>query len=263
MIGLFDSGVGGLYSLRELRRLLPDADLCYYADEAHLPYGGRPPHDLLRLSSRAIRFLLEQGAGAILIACGTVSSTVYRRLAQECPVPLFDAATPLALAAAALAESIPHARLLLLATAGSVKAGVIADFITAARPDATVTAHACPDFVSLAERLSPETEGEAEAAVRQTLTPFAHGHYDAALLGCTHFSALAAPISRALGGIPTLDGAALAARAPAETLPKKRQGLGGKTILYTNGESRAFARAAAHILGKELPVLRAYENKNY
>jgi glutamate racemase len=120
-----------------------------------------------------------------------------------------------------------------------------------------------PDVVSLAERLSPETKGEAEAAVRQTLAPFAHGHYDAALLGCTHFSALAAPISRALGGIPTLDGAALAARAPAETLPKKRQGLGGKTILYTNGESRAFARAAAHILGKELPVLRAYENKNH
>ena len=61
MIGLFDSGVGGLYTLKALRARLPNADLCYFADEGNLPYGPRDAQTLLRLSSRAMRFLLEAG----------------------------------------------------------------------------------------------------------------------------------------------------------------------------------------------------------
>ena len=255
MIGVFDSGVGGLYTLRALRRLCPQADFVYYADEAHLPYGARSVQDLLRLSSRAVRFLVAQGAGAIVIACGTVSSTVYARLGADCPVPLFEAASPLALAAADALRDIRAPRILLLATAASVKAGKIASLIKSALPHARITSHPCPAFVPLSERLTDDNRTATAAAVEKLLAPFSGRRFDAVLLGCTHFSALAPFIASWAKGARILDGAALCAAHAARAIPAKKWGAGGRVALYTSGDPLTFGRAAARILGDGCPVL--------
>ncbi len=255
MIGVFDSGVGGLYTLRELRRLLPDADLAYFADEAHLPYGGRGADDLLRVSSCAIRVLRAAGADAIVAACGTVSSTVLSRLAVASALPLFGAAMPLAQGVTAFCRYRDAPRVLLLATEGTVRARAIETLVLAECPHATVRAMATPAFVPLAERLCRENEVATARAVAAILSPLSGEHFDLAALGCTHFSALAPMITRALGGVPTLDGAALAARAAARSIPQKKQGADGRTLLFTSGDPRAFARAAARILKETFPVL--------
>lgn len=254
MIGVFDSGVGGLYALRELRRLCPHADLCYFADEAHLPYGTRSSEELLRFSSRAIRFLREKGARAIVVACGTVSSTVYARLSRDCPLPIYDAAAPLAAGVCELCRDVPHPRVLLLATEGSVKAGAIAGGIRENLPTASVRALPCPDFVPLAEALSEKSEGEVAAALKLALSPVLALPFDVLALGCTHFSALAPMISTATGIRRIADGATLCARAAAKGIPQDKCGKSGRTTLYTSGDPLAFARAAARILGGEPSV---------
>lgn len=254
MIGVFDSGVGGLYALRELRRLLPDADLCYFADEANLPYGTRPPEELLRLSSRAIRFLQVQGARAIVIACGTVSSTVCTRLSQDCPLPIYDAAQPLSAEVCALCRDLSRPRVLLLATAGSVKAGRIERSIREELRSATVTALPCPDFVPLAESLSEKSEEEIVTVVEKALFPVRGADFDALALGCTHFSALSPHLVRATGIARVADGALSCARAAAKGIPQDKCGRSGRTILYTSGDPLAFSHAASRILGMQCPV---------
>lgn len=254
MIGVFDSGVGGLYTLRALRRLLPCADLCYFADEENLPYGPRTDAELLRLCARAMRFLREAGAHALVAACGTVSSTVLPRLARDCPLPLFGAVAPLVSGVCTLCHGIPHPRVLLLATEGSVRAGKIERGICEGLPAATVTPLACPDFVSLAECLAQLRADEVREGVRATLAPVLSEGFDAIALGCTHFSALS-PHFPAVTGIRRIaDGAVLCARAAAESISREKQGTTGKMLLYTSGDGGTFARAAARILGGEIPV---------
>lgn len=259
MIGVFDSGVGGLYALRELRRLCPTADLCYFADEANLPYGTRTPSELLRLSARAVRLLLSLGARAILCACGTVSSTVLSRLSRDCPVPLFGAALPLAEGVATLLgeKEDKMARVALLATERTVTAGVMESLIHLHVPRAAVTALPCPAFVFLAERLSEENRAETEAAVCRLLAPLAEQEIRVAALGCTHFSALAPMIERALGGAKIADGAVLSARALQKAMPLKTGDGGGSIRLFTSGNPSAFARAAAQVLGRDFSVFHA------
>jgi glutamate racemase len=198
--------------------------------------------------------LRAAGAGAIVAACGTGSSTVLDRLSVDCPLPLFGAAMPLARGVAQACDGRSCPRVLLLATEGSVRAKGLERLILSACPRARVRALAAPDFVPLAERLTPENEGATEAAIARILSPLAKEAFDLVALGCTHFSALAGMISRALGDLPICDGATLCAREAAGAMAQKKRGTQGRTQLYTSGDPSVFARAAARILGQVLPV---------
>ena len=125
MIGIFDSGVGGLYALHEARRHMPQADFIYFADEANLPYGDKDPQAILRLSRLAVRRLRDAGATAILAACGTVGSVALADLQKEFPsLPISGILDPLA-GATALAHRLRGGGILLLGTRATVKAGVL------------------------------------------------------------------------------------------------------------------------------------------
>lgn len=96
MIGVFDSGVGGLTALWELRRLRPDLDIVYFGDTAHVPYGTRSPEMIRRFAGEAVGFLSGLGAEAILVACGTVSSVALPALSEHTGCPLFGVVEPAA-----------------------------------------------------------------------------------------------------------------------------------------------------------------------
>ena len=211
----------------------------------------------MRLSSLALRFLAARGADAILLACGTASSFALPRISRDFPLPLFGALTPTAEGVAALCKDVAAPRVLLLATAGTVRAGVLSGEILAHCPDAVVTALPCPDFVPLAEARAANliSEGAATREAARVLRPLRGRHFDAIALGCTHFSALAWPIRRVLGGIPIADAAILAARAAASAIPPAKQGTGAGLTLYTSGDAASFARAARGVLGGTPEVL--------
>ena len=82
-IGVFDSGLGGLTAVRELRQLLPSENIIYFGDTARVPYGGRSAEILLKYARQDVRFLRSHDIKAILVACGTVSTTALPQLRQE------------------------------------------------------------------------------------------------------------------------------------------------------------------------------------
>ena len=250
MIGLFDSGLGGLFSLRAVRRLLPRADLLYFADTAHLPYGKRTREELFSLTEDAIALLASRGAQAVMAACGTVSSAVLPFLLPKKELPLFGILEP-------LSEALPpdtEGEVLLLATEATVEAGVMGASLARRAPRATVRALPCPRFVELAEsellRRDPQkAEKEITCVLRDALSPAV----SAVVLGCTHFSALALPIARLFPRARILDGAALAAFSLVRTLAARapRAAMGeGRLTLLASGDCDRFSEAAAHILGR-------------
>ena len=147
-IGVFDSGMGGLTAVQELERLLPDADIVYFGDTGHIPYGGRSRSQLMYMARRNIAFLEERGAGIILAACGTVTSTVLDTLAAETATPLFGVARPAAVRAAGLTK---NGVIGFIATEACIASGYNQRLISELLPGAEIVSSACPDFVPLIE----------------------------------------------------------------------------------------------------------------
>lgn len=124
-VGVFDSGVGGLSVLREIRRLLPGEDLLYFADSANCPYGPRPPAEITRLSHAVAAALISQGAKLIVVACNTASAAALTSLRQSFPVP-FVGMVPAVKPAAMQTRS---GKVGVLATEGTVAGGLYHDVV--------------------------------------------------------------------------------------------------------------------------------------
>ena len=234
MIGLFDSGAGGLAALSVLREGAPRADILYFADEANLPWGEKTVAALTELARAAIARLLSEGACAILSACGTASSVALPVLQGDCPVPLFGILTPTAEAAA---RAWRGGSILILGTRATVESGALAAKIREFAPHAPLLSLPCPDFVPLSEVFFDTPQDEARRRVRATLAPVLSPDVSVVVLGCTHFSRLGAVIGELFPRASLVDGAAEAAHAMLAALPKKALLGAGRTIFRTSGRN--------------------------
>ena len=147
-IGVFDSGLGGLTAVRELMQLLPREDIIYFGDTARVPYGVRSPETILKFARQDMNFLCSYDLKAVVIACGTVSTTSLSTLRREYHLPIIGVVEPTAAQAARATKS---GRIGLIATAASIRSGAYERKIAAQRPGATVYGKACPLFVPLVE----------------------------------------------------------------------------------------------------------------
>ena len=165
---MFDSGVGGLTVLRALRAALPAEDFLYLGDTARLPYGTKSPESVVRYSVQAADALLERGIKCLVVACNTASACALDALRDRlATLPVIGVIEPGAEAACAVSRV---GRIAVIATEGTVQGGAYQEAIRRLRPDAEVTARACPLFVALAEE--GWTEGAiVEAIARRYLEP--------------------------------------------------------------------------------------------
>lgn len=147
-IGVFDSGLGGLTAVRTLRRILPEEDLIYFGDTSRVPYGGRSKETILKYARQDVRFLKSFDLKAILIACGTVSTTSLFTLQEENTLPIVGVVEPTARRAVAVSE---HKKVGMIATLASVRSGAYEAAIAKLDPAVEVTALPCPLFVPLVE----------------------------------------------------------------------------------------------------------------
>ena len=224
-IGVFDSGLGGLTGVRELAKLLPGEDIVYFGDTARTPYGSRSRDTILRYGKQDIEFLLSKGVKAILCACNTVSSTLPETYTDALPVPFVGVVRAAAAAAAARSAS---GRIGIIATAATVKSGSYEAAIRPLRPDARLTAQACPLFVPLVEEgrfCSGDVVVETVAA--EYLAPLREERIDTLVLGCTHYPLLTEIISGAMGGSVFLVDSGREAACAAQSVLLQRDALAG------------------------------------
>lgn len=199
MLGVFDSGRGGLSALSQLRSILPDADITYLADTQHLPYGNKSAEELIPLIEHAILRLYDHGCERVLIACVTASS-LYDRLSvgvQRISYPIIPA----------IAQAAAHAsrgRIGIVATARTVREGILRCALSG-RGFCPVSESVGEGLVELVEaERTDEHDAEALSAVWRTLAPHLRARIDTLILGCTHYPALTALFRRFLPDSVTL-----------------------------------------------------------
>ena len=197
-IGIFDSGVGGLTVLMEVKKTLPNESVVYVGDTANVPYGSKTHDQLLGYGRNIIKFLRSKNVKAVVLACGTTSSTVYEELVSECPdIPLVDVIRPGVKACVELADQHPGLRLGLIATTATIKSGLFEKLLKHERPDIKLLTQACPLFAPMVEAgvtHSPVAEWAAEAYLGNW-----RDSIDALVLGCTHYPLLTDALKKALG----------------------------------------------------------------
>ena len=191
MIGIFDSGIGGLSVFREIRKLLPEQGYIYYSDSAHCPYGEKSKEYILDRARSITRRLMGMGVEIVVVACNTATAAAISTLRKEFPIR-FIGMEPAIKPAAALTKTGVVG---VLATAGTLKAEKYLDTREKWAQSITVVEHIGEGFVELVEK--GQTSGaEAEAVVQNSLIPLLEAGADTIVLGCTHYPFLADTIKK-------------------------------------------------------------------
>ncbi len=246
-IGVFDSGVGGLSVLREIRRELPDEDLLYVADSAHAPYGDQP---LAAIEARAIaiaEFLLGRDAKALVVACNTATGAAARLLRARFAVPVIAMEPALKPAVARSRSGVVG----VLATRQTLASEKFSHLV-ANHGGAEVLTQACPGLVERVEAGDLEGEG-TRALLAGYLEPLLSRGADTLVLGCTHYPHLA-PMIRDLAGpeVQVLDSGLAVARqvrsrlAEAGLLAPPRN---GRDFFWTSGQPARIRRVMERLWG--------------
>ena len=199
MIGVFDSGLGGLTVVKILQEKLPSFPILYFGDTAHLPYGTKDPHLIREWSFQSVQWLQEQGAKIIIIGCHTASTIAGQELKTSFPLPVFEMTTPLLKMAR---EAGKKYRLGIIGTAATIQSGFYQEALKEISPP--VFSQACPLFVPLAEENWMQKPGTKEI-VEFSLRPLKEEGIEALVLACTHYPLLQEVIQEVLPGVKILN----------------------------------------------------------
>lgn len=182
MIGIFDSGAGGLSVFREIRKLLPDERYIYYSDNANCPYGEKSREFITDRARAITRFLIEKGAEVIVVACNTATAASISTLRSEFPIEFIGMEPAVKPAAAKTRTGVVG----VLATAGTLKATKYIDTREKWARNVTIAENIGKGFVELVEK-GIVSGPEAEDIVSRSLIPILNQGADTIVLGCTHY----------------------------------------------------------------------------
>ena len=196
-IGVFDSGLGGLTAVRSLRQILPEENLIYFGDTARVPYGGRARETILKYARQDVRFLRSFDLKAIIIACGTVSTTSLDILQKENDLPIVGVVEPTCRRALAVTRT---KKIGMIATLASVRSGAYEETLRRLNPEVEMISRPCPLFVPLVEN-GRIHRGDVviETVAREYLEPMKEAGVDTLILGCTHYPLLTDVIADIMG----------------------------------------------------------------
>ena len=186
MIGIFDSGVGGMTVARAIEKLLPDFRVIYFGDLARTPYGSKSPDTISEYSRQITQFLLSQGAKIIIIACNSASSVASDLLRKEFTVPIFEVISP---AIDRVVQTTQTGRIGVIGTRATIKSGIYERKLNDVDSRFQVFSHACPLLVPLVEE-GWLKKRETKMIIRRYLHPFKMAGVDTFVLGCTHYPLL-------------------------------------------------------------------------
>jgi glutamate racemase len=245
VLGLYDSGLGGLTVLAALRAAGITQDVVYFADQAHNPYGDKTEAEIHGYLRHNLALLAEQRVDAVVTACNTSCAIAQRYGWPEIAVPVLDL---IATAGASFAGT-PHRTIAVVATAATVRSGAYARAIRVAASHADVHEIAAPKLVPIVEHGETETPAarDAVAEIVAQLPP----NLDAIVYGCTHYPLLDRWFAELLAPrIARIDPAAAQAAATAALVTTRGLPAGAaRTTYYTNGDAAAFESAVRRWTG--------------
>jgi glutamate racemase len=253
-IGVFDSGVGGLSVLHHIREALPDANLIYVADSGHVPYGDKSPAYIETRSLALTRFLVGQGAEAIVIACNTATAAAAHALRVKfgtMPIVAMEPAVKPAVAASRAGV------IGVLATVGTLESARFAALLGKFANGVKVVTQGCPGLVEVVERGDLHSL-EARRLIERYTAPLLKQMADTIILGCTHYSFLTPLIREAVGeDIALVDtGSAVARelkrRVEVELPPRVTADGTGTETFYTSGDAEQATKIMSLLWGKEV-----------
>lgn len=248
MIGVFDSGVGGLSVLTEIRKALADADLIYVADRGRAPYGTKTLTEVESMSADVARWLLERGATCLVVACNTASAAALESLRDRYPEIPIVGMEPAVKPAALVSKT---GKVAVLATAATFQGRLFESVVSRFAEGVEVRTRACPEWVELVE--TGVIDGpRAEAEVGPTVEEATRDGADVIVLACTHFSFLKPLISR-MTGIEVVDPAPAVAAQTGRVAPAP--GGSGRLTLAASGDIAEFSRLAGVLASITEPVI--------
>ncbi len=253
VIGVFDSGFGGLTVLRELRKSLPGADYLYFGDTAHLPYGAKSVRTVAKYATASAHFLEQSGIEILVIACNTATALAFDDIRNAVKVPVVGVIEPGAERAATISKTKKAA---VLATEATVASHAYQ--LALQRLGLQATEKACPLFVPLVEEgwvEHPVTEEVAHIYIDEIFSEHAAAREaDVLVLGCTHYPLLRPLLRRVVPArVEIVDSAESTAAKVVEMLGKNSaQGKEGGIRCYTTDSVEKFRVLGGRFLGSPI-----------
>jgi glutamate racemase len=267
MIGVFDSGYGGLTILKAFLKDLPDYDYLYLGDSARAPYGSKSLKVVFEYTRQAVQFLFDRGARLIVLACNTASAKALRKIQQEW-LPGYDperrvlgVVIPLAEAAAEVSR---WGRIGVIGTRATIESAVYDQELHKLNPELRVFGRPCPLLVPLVEEGwvgRPETN----MILKKYLRPLKSKGVDTLIPGCTHYPFLKGDIARIMGrNCRVLDAPAIVADKMADYLRRHpemetRLSRNGARSFFTTGDPERFRTFGEDFLGRKIPDVLAVD----
>jgi glutamate racemase len=261
-IGIWDSGLGGLTVVREVRRLLPREKILYFGDTARVPYGSKSADTVRRFARENSEFLIERGVKLLVVACNTASAVALDDLRATLDLPVLGVIEPGAKAAAAATKT---GIVGVIGTPATVGSGAYTAALRSIRPGLSVQGQACPLFVPMVEE-GWLNHAATRLAAEEYLAPLKTAGVDTLVLGCTHYPLLKPLLADLMGeGVSLVDSAEETAREVARELEARDllapdESEGGLSAFVSDLPLR-FRQVGELFLGEAIDELRLADGK--
>lgn len=247
-IGIFDSGVGGLTVLKEIRKKLPQEKIIYLGDTQNFPYGSKSKEEIIEFSIENTKKLIEKGAKIIVIACGTATSQAIETLKQKFDIPIIGIIEP----TVQYIKKQEYKKVGVIATEGTIKSGAWEKKLREEIPEIEIVNKACPMLATIAEEGKAQSK-EGREVIKEYMKPFKEKHIDKIILGCTHYPIYEKIIREELGYEVELinTGTTVAEYIKNYKLPTNKI---GETYIYLTKPEKEFKEIAKNIMKIDIPI---------
>jgi len=250
-IGIFDSGVGGISVLRAIRAQMPEESVLYFGDQGHVPYGPRSLEQIQNFSEAVTRFLLEQGAKIVVVACNAASAAALNYLRQKFPEVQIVGMEP------AVKPAVEHThtgKVGVLATPATFQGALYASVVERFANGVKLFQNTCPGLVQQIEQGNLNGE-ETRRILEDALLPMLEKNIDTVVLGCTHYPFVIPLVQQIVGeNVRVIDPAPAVARQTGRLLEarmlRNKPGLKGEVRFYTSGDPGTLKSMLPVLLGE-------------
>ena len=254
-IGVFDSGLGGLTTIKELIKLLPGEDIIYLGDTGRVPYGLKSRDTIIKYALQDAAFLAGFNIKAMVVACNSVCSSAHEVLSDKFDIPIYEVITP-AVNAAVLRSK--NKKIGVIGTKATIRSGAYTTALQTVLPNSQIYAAACPLFVPLVEEWMIEPDDIAALSIAERyLSDLRESGIDTLILACTHYPLLKKVISKVIGkDIILIDSGLETARLVSEHIKcgniQKNDKSEGELKYFVTDSIAGFAEPASKFLGCDI-----------